>query len=90
MQGVCEEVEVTREKVAAFWKKRRKNFFDFEPEALQLHGPGITKFFCFFWFTKRSLFLAFLTSPRGWVCRRVRLAQTALAAMLPPAHRFGE
>jgi hypothetical protein len=43
----CREGE-GRKKVAAFWKKRRKNFFDFRPEAFERHGPKVAKFFCFF------------------------------------------
>jgi hypothetical protein len=31
--------------VAAFWKKRRKNFFDFGPAAVKPARPKVTKFF---------------------------------------------
>jgi hypothetical protein len=55
------------EKEAAFWKKRRKNFFDFEPVALKPARPKLTKFFCFFLFTKRSLPFSPRNRPTGTV-----------------------
>jgi hypothetical protein len=42
--------------VAAFWKKRRKNFFDIGPVALKPARPSSKKFFASF-FQKRRLFL---------------------------------
>jgi hypothetical protein len=41
--------------VAAFCKKRRKNFLYSGPEAFARHGPKLQKFFCYFLFTKSSL-----------------------------------
>jgi hypothetical protein len=34
--------------VAAFWKKRRKNFFSFGPEVAKPARPKVTKFFAAF------------------------------------------
>jgi hypothetical protein len=42
-------------KWALFEKSAAKTFIYAESEALNRHGPRVTKFFCYFLFTKSSL-----------------------------------
>jgi hypothetical protein len=41
-----------KEEVAAFWKKRRKKFLGFRPEAAKPARPKRAKFFCCFYSQK--------------------------------------
>jgi len=47
-----------KEESRRFLKKAPQNFFETGPEALKLHGPKVTKFFCFF-FSKKKRFLSY-------------------------------
>jgi len=75
---MCYDSSLGRRQEASFLKKRSKKLL-FEWNALAASALQLTKFFCFFLFTKRRLILAFNISMSLIIFPNAALDQRALA-----------